>query len=108
MLGPAAAHAQRKDPQQQLLGLALVAALGAMTAPDAAALELGKLDPHGEIQRSYGVIGLPTTFLIGRNGRAGARAIGPRDWAAAPSRKLLQKLLQEPSPPAMAPSLRRP
>ena len=61
------------------------------------------VDPRGEIQRSYGVIGLPTTFLIARDGRAVARAIGPRDWAGSPSRELLQTLLHEPFPPA-APS----
>jgi peroxiredoxin len=61
------------------------------------------VDPRGEIQRSYGVVGLPTTFLIARDGRAVARAIGPRDWAASPSRELFQTLLHEPVPPA-APS----
>jgi thiol-disulfide isomerase/thioredoxin len=54
------------------------------------------VDPHGEIQRSYGVIGLPTTFLIGRDGRAVARAIGPRDWTGARSRELLTLLRGEP------------
>ena len=54
------------------------------------------VDPHGEIQRSYGVIGLPTTFLIGRDGRAVARAIGPRDWAGTRSRELLTLLRDEP------------
>jgi peroxiredoxin len=52
-------------------------------------------DPRGEIQRSYGVIGLPTTFLIARDGRAVARAIGPRDWAGLPSRELVQALLDD-------------
>ena len=28
------------------------------------------LDPTGKINSAYGVIGLPTTFLIGRSGRA--------------------------------------
>jgi peroxiredoxin len=58
------------------------------------------VDPRGEIQRSYGVIGLPTTFLIARDGRAVARAIGPRDWVSLPSRELLQALLSEAVPPA--------
>ena len=39
------------------------------------------LDPKGTINAAYGVIGLPTTFLIGRNGRAVALAIGPREWS---------------------------
>jgi peroxiredoxin len=58
------------------------------------------VDPRGEIQHAYGVIGLPTTFVIARDGRAVARAIGPRDWAGARSRELLLALLREPASPA--------
>jgi peroxiredoxin len=54
------------------------------------------LDPKGEINAAYGVIGLPTTFLIGRDGRAVALAVGPRDWASAPARRIVQALLAEP------------
>jgi peroxiredoxin len=42
-------------------------------------------DPSGKINSAYGVIGLPTTFLIARDGRAVALAIGPREWRLAPS-----------------------
>jgi len=66
------------------------------------------VDPRGEIQRSYGVIGLPTTFLIARDGRPVARAIGPRDWTGFPSRQLLQALLHESVPPASPTETRRP
>lgn len=59
------------------------------------------VDPKGEIQRLYGVIGLPTTFLIARDGRAVARAIGPRDWAGSRSLRLLRTLVDEPAPPAV-------
>jgi peroxiredoxin len=65
------------------------------------------VDPRGEIQRAYGVLGLPTTFVIARDGRAVARAIGARDWAGARSRELLRELLQE-SAPALAPGAARP
>jgi peroxiredoxin len=54
------------------------------------------LDPKGKITASYGVIGLPTTFLIGRDGRPVALAIGPRHWDAAPARAVIQTLLAEP------------
>jgi peroxiredoxin len=54
------------------------------------------LDPEGKIQVRYGVVGLPTTFLIGRDGRAVARAIGPREWGSTPARALVQALLAEP------------
>lgn len=54
------------------------------------------LDPKGNITSAYGVIGLPTTFLIARDGRAVALAVGPREWAGIPARKLIQSLLAEP------------
>lgn len=54
------------------------------------------LDSSGEINAAYGVIGLPTTFLIGRDGRAVALAVGPREWTSAPARALIQTLLAEP------------
>jgi peroxiredoxin len=56
------------------------------------------LDPGGEINALYGVIGLPTTFVVGRNGRAVAFAVGPRQWASAPARALIEALLAEPAP----------
>ena len=55
------------------------------------------LDLSGAIRQSYGVIGLPTSFLIGRDGRAVARAVGPRDWANAEARALIESLLAEPT-----------
>jgi len=60
------------------------------------------LDPIGMINTTYGVVGLPTTFVVGRNGRAVALAVGPRDWASAPARAIIQALLDEstPSPPS--------
>lgn len=56
------------------------------------------LDPDGKISALYGVVGLPATFLVGRDGRAVAFAIGPREWASAPARTLLDALLAEPAP----------
>jgi peroxiredoxin len=55
------------------------------------------LDPEGEIARSYGVIGIPTTILIGRDGRTAALAVGPRDWGSAAAREMIQALLAEPA-----------
>ena len=56
------------------------------------------LDPDGKINALYGVVGIPTTFLVGRDGRAVALAIGPRAWASPPARALIQALLAEPAP----------
>lgn len=53
------------------------------------------LDPQGEVYASYGVIGIPTTFLIGRDGRAVALAVGPREWAGTEARSLIKTLLAE-------------
>ena len=55
-------------------------------------------DPAGKINSVYGVIGLPTTFLIGRNGQAVALAVGPREWDGKPARTLIQTLLAQPTP----------
>jgi peroxiredoxin len=55
------------------------------------------LDLSGEINAAYGVIGLPTSFLIGRDGRAVALAVGRREWNGKPARALLQALLAEPA-----------
>jgi peroxiredoxin len=55
------------------------------------------LDPKGTINAAYGVIGLPTTFLIGRDGRPLALAVGPREWASTPARAIIQALLAEPA-----------
>jgi peroxiredoxin len=51
------------------------------------------LDSSGQINSTYGVVGLPTTFFIGRDGRAVALAVGPRDWSGNPSRELIRTLL---------------
>jgi peroxiredoxin len=53
------------------------------------------LDPQGEISRAYGVIGLPTAFLVGRDGRPVALAIGGRAWGSVEARALIQALLAE-------------
>jgi peroxiredoxin len=56
------------------------------------------LDPRGEINALYGVVGLPTTFIVARDGRAVAFAVGPRDWAGPQGRALIEALLAEPPP----------
>ena len=56
------------------------------------------LDPAGKINDLYGVIGLPTTFVLARDGRAVAFAVGPRAWGSPPARALLETLLAEPKP----------
>ena len=61
------------------------------------------LDPAGTINALYGVVGLPTTFIVGRDGRAVALAVGPREWGSAPARAIIEALLAEPVPPSAVP-----
>lgn len=56
------------------------------------------LDPGGRIKALFGVIALPTTFVVGRDGRAVALAIGPREWPSPPARAMIKALLVEPVP----------
>ena len=53
------------------------------------------VDSPGKVQKVYGVVGLPTTFLIARDGRAVARAIGSRDWSGDAARTVIRMLLGE-------------
>jgi thiol-disulfide isomerase/thioredoxin len=57
------------------------------------------LDPDGAITRAYGVIGVPSTYLIGRDGRPVALAVGDREWDSAPARRVIEALLAEPANP---------
>ena len=55
------------------------------------------LDPSGAINTLYGVVGVPTTFVIDRDGRAVSFAVGPRDWGGRPARTLIDTLLNDPA-----------
>ena len=48
---------------------------------------------QGAISRSYGVIGLPTTFLVARDGWSVALIIEPRAWGSAEARAIIQAWL---------------
>jgi thiol-disulfide isomerase/thioredoxin len=56
------------------------------------------VDLRGRNSDLYGVVGIPTTFLFARDGRAVGLAVGPRDWGGGPARELIELLLAE-SPP---------
>lgn len=53
------------------------------------------LDPRGKNADLYGVMGIPSTFLFARDGRAVGFAVGPRDWGGAAARQLIGLLLAE-------------
>ncbi len=51
------------------------------------------LDESGSVFRDYQVMGLPTTYLIGREGTLLARGVGGRDWTRAEGKELIRALL---------------
>jgi thiol-disulfide isomerase/thioredoxin len=52
------------------------------------------LDPSWSTARTYGVVGLPTSYLIDRDGNVVAREVGPRNWADAVSEGVVKELLK--------------
>ncbi|HFQ13317.1 MAG TPA: TlpA family protein disulfide reductase [Gammaproteobacteria bacterium] len=52
------------------------------------------LDGEGEVRKRYEVRALPTSYLIGRDGRFIGRIIGERDWDSAAARQLIASLLE--------------
>lgn len=53
------------------------------------------LDPQGRVRRRYEVSALPMSYLIGRDGRFEARAIGPRAWDAPEAVTALRAWLRQ-------------
>jgi peroxiredoxin len=53
------------------------------------------LDPEGEASAAYRITATPTVFLIGRDGKLIAKAIGTKPWTSEPGRALLQLLLRK-------------
>jgi cytochrome c biogenesis protein CcmG, thiol:disulfide interchange protein DsbE len=52
-------------------------------------------DPSGEVQRRYGVPGLPATFIIDREGRIRHKILGPRDWQQPQHERAIRALLDD-------------
>jgi cytochrome c biogenesis protein CcmG, thiol:disulfide interchange protein DsbE len=51
------------------------------------------LDESGSVFRDYSVMGLPTTYLISREGTLLARGVGGRDWRRAEGKDLIRALV---------------
>jgi peroxiredoxin len=60
------------------------------------------LDQDGSVFRDYLVAGMPTTYLIGRDGTMLARGVGGRDWTRSEALQLIQELIK-PTPVASQP-----
>ncbi len=53
------------------------------------------LDPGGEVFAQYSVPGLPTSYLLDRQGRIVSGEVGARDWSGAAARQVVEALLSE-------------
>ena len=53
------------------------------------------LDPEGDVSGAYRITATPTVFLIGRDGKLVAKALGTKEWSSPPARALLQQLLRK-------------
>ncbi len=51
------------------------------------------LDTEGEVRNRYEVRALPTSYLIGRDGKFIGRIIGEREWDSPEGRVLIERLL---------------
>jgi thiol-disulfide isomerase/thioredoxin len=51
------------------------------------------LDPNGDVEGIYNVSGLPTTYVIGRDGRIEGRIVGAREWDSEEYRGRIMELL---------------
>lgn len=54
------------------------------------------VDEEGEARRAYRVVYTPTVFLVGRDGRLVARAVGSKAWTGDQGRALLRRLVRYP------------
>jgi peroxiredoxin len=53
------------------------------------------LDPDGDASGAYRITATPTVFLVGRDGKLVAKALGTKAWTSEPGRALLQHLLKK-------------
>ena len=53
------------------------------------------LDPDGAASGAYRVTATPTVFLVGRDGKLVAKALGTKPWTSEQGRALLQLLLKK-------------
>lgn len=54
------------------------------------------LDPGGEVRKKYEIDALPTSYLIGPDGRFVGRVVGERDWTSPEFRTLIDELTGTP------------
>jgi thiol-disulfide isomerase/thioredoxin len=52
------------------------------------------LDPKGALGHAWGATGIPTTYVIAKDGRARGRMEGAADWSTSASIALIQRLVE--------------
>ncbi|GAB4573954.1 MAG: hypothetical protein Tsb008_09830 [Rhodothalassiaceae bacterium] len=52
-------------------------------------------DPRMALMGAFGVVGLPTTILLDREGREIGRLVGPADWNSTEARALITRALED-------------
>lgn len=55
-------------------------------------------DPRGKVMRAAGVVGLPVTLLLDRQGREIGRVTGDADWDSAEAKALIAKAIELTAP----------
>lgn len=55
------------------------------------------LDPRGETGLRFGIKSIPTTFILGKDGRIIGKALGPREWDSKTSIALFRYLIHGPT-----------
>ncbi|GAB4236537.1 MAG: hypothetical protein Tsb0032_41530 [Kiloniellaceae bacterium] len=73
-----------------------------VVAPFLARLDLQHLpvylDPKGKLARAFALKGLPTSFVIDRNGRVVAGLVGPAEWDSPEALDFMRHYLRQPGP----------
>jgi thiol-disulfide isomerase/thioredoxin len=52
------------------------------------------VDPRGDVMRAAGIMGLPLTLILDREGREVARMIGDADWDSPEARALIGRVIE--------------
>ncbi len=55
------------------------------------------LDADGAVRNRYDVVGLPMSYLIGRDGKISGRVVGVIDWDSPAAYEMVESLLQGPA-----------
>lgn len=53
------------------------------------------LDPQDNVSKRYNLVGLPSSYLIGRNGKIRGKIMGPIDWTSPETVSFIESLLHE-------------